>query len=48
MQERDEDLAQAYSDIARLEKNQLRLIISCAVLAFLLVLFFVLRYVRFI
>jgi DNA-binding transcriptional regulator YbjK len=46
MQERDEDLAQAYAEVDNLVKEKLRLIIACAVLAFLLVLFCVLRYVR--
>jgi chromosome segregation ATPase len=48
MQERDEDLAQAYAEVDNLVKEKLRLIIACIVLAFLLVLFCVLRYVRFI
>jgi DNA-binding transcriptional regulator YbjK len=47
MQKRDEDLAQAYDKIDRLEKVQLRLIIAGIVLAFLLVLSLVLRVVRF-
>ncbi|MDR0524380.1 MAG: hypothetical protein LBG90_00730 [Spirochaetaceae bacterium] len=47
MQERDEDLAQAYAEVDNLVKEKLRLVIACIVLAFLLVLFCVLRAVRF-
>jgi chromosome segregation ATPase len=46
MQERDEDLAQMYDKIDRLEKERLRFIIACVVLAFLLTLSIVLRFIR--
>jgi predicted nucleic acid-binding Zn-ribbon protein len=46
MQERDEDLAQAYDKIDRLEKVLLRVIIACAVLGFLFVLSIALRFIR--
>jgi predicted nucleic acid-binding Zn-ribbon protein len=46
MQERDEDLAQAYTKIDRLEKVLRRVIIACAVFACLFVLSIALRYFR--
>jgi chromosome segregation ATPase len=45
MQERDEDLAQAYEKIDWLEKVLLRVIIACAVCGFLFILSVVLRFV---
>jgi hypothetical protein len=48
MQERDEDLAQAYAEINALENVRLRLIIACVILACLLTLVIVLRIMRFI